>query len=511
MLKYVHIRGFLDVPDKRKIHVNTVPRFGGIPFSLVVLVLFMICVQFDKSYSWYVFSSFIIIMVGLLDDVYRISWRVKLFVQLSLGGLIFTQFLELLPVVTFFGFSLSLSSTGLFCVFMIWFLGMVNSVNLIDGMDGLAGGAFFIIALGAAYLGWGSGHYEFLMFNLILAGALLGFLFFNGRPAKFFMGDTGSLFLGFTLAILPLLFHTKNMYPNFVLNITPFVVMSSYFVVDTLRVFVSRVLSKQNPLTPDNRHLHHELLTSTTSYNATLLVIYLLILVSVLYAISLFQFDYGFIDMVCYLILLGFFVLFPFTKLWVLSLAKRSVIFGRKLVKRSNRSISLFVKRALIVFFVLYYICIFILASVDLVKIISVPYLILFFMVPFILYGCLYKTWLSKKIFILLLVANQFFLLTVTGSTVAIDSMNYFIAFKFIVLGILMVGIMVYIFRNIMLYLLRFWVVDDLLFLVLAIMCILMSAFHFSVPSVFPTYTMILEFTVVYFFLRILVISPKHS
>ena len=99
MLKYVRLRGFLDAPDEdRKIHTGTIPRFGGIPFAIISLSLSMVYVRFDPAYSWYIFGVFIIFMIGLMDDVYRISWRVKTFSQLFVGTLIFSQFANQLPI-----------------------------------------------------------------------------------------------------------------------------------------------------------------------------------------------------------------------------------------------------------------------------------------------------------------------------------------------------------------------------------------------------------------------------
>ena len=91
-------------------------------------------------------------------------------------------------------------------------------------------------------------------------GSLLGFLIFNGRPAKFFMGDTGSLFLGYILAVMPLLFYISDINYQKILDLTPFIIISSYFIIDTLRVIFIRLKNKRNPLKPDNNHMHHDLL-----------------------------------------------------------------------------------------------------------------------------------------------------------------------------------------------------------------------------------------------------------
>ena len=111
-----------------------------------------------------------------------------------MGALVFMQFIHRIPSLVFFEFNFSLPAGIVFILFMVWFMGMVNSVNLIDGMDGLAGGTFFILCIGASFIGWMNHNIVFSVIYLIIMGSLFGFLVFNGRPAKFFMGDTGSLF-----------------------------------------------------------------------------------------------------------------------------------------------------------------------------------------------------------------------------------------------------------------------------------------------------------------------------
>ena len=105
MLRFVKIQGFIDKPDEsRKLHKVSIPRFGGIPFSIITLILSMFYIQFNPAYSWYIFGAFVIFLTGLMDDIYRISWKVKVFVQLFLGILIFSQFLPYLPALEFFNF-----------------------------------------------------------------------------------------------------------------------------------------------------------------------------------------------------------------------------------------------------------------------------------------------------------------------------------------------------------------------------------------------------------------------
>ena len=206
-------------------------------------------------------------------------------------------------MITFFGYSLTDNPLVVGVLFIFWFVGIVNAVNLIDGMDGLAGGYIFLTSFFALVIGWITGNKDFIYFNTIFMGAMAAFLYFNQRPAKFFMGDSGSLLLGFHVAVLPLLFFA-TIPSKEVINMTPFILLSSYLIIDTARVFYDRLRKKMHPFEPDQNHLHHLLYNSTGSYKGTLLTIFVYLSIFGIMAVVSLVSKPGLIPMIGYLSLL---------------------------------------------------------------------------------------------------------------------------------------------------------------------------------------------------------------
>jgi len=248
----------LDRPNYRKHHRNTIPQIGGLIFA--PLVLFMAWWS-GLAPQWYIVVGGVSILLGAVDDHRNVSWQIKFTVQLALVAYLSMIFWDRFEVITFYNLSFSISQFELLVIFLFWFIGIYNSVNLLDGLDGLAGGYMLLLCLGVGLSGSG----PFATLNLIFAVILLGFLVFNQRPAKLFMGDAGSLFLGFHTAVLPLLFLETTPSVN-TLNMTPFVLLASYLIADTTRVFITRLLTKKNPMTADTIHFHHIVLQQSGSY-----------------------------------------------------------------------------------------------------------------------------------------------------------------------------------------------------------------------------------------------------
>jgi UDP-GlcNAc:undecaprenyl-phosphate/decaprenyl-phosphate GlcNAc-1-phosphate transferase len=300
LLRYMEPEMFLDQPTDRKLHTVAKPRFGGIAFGLGIIIIGWFILNDHMQYTWYFLAAISMFVLGAIDDYWSISWRLKLPTQVLTAFLIWVQFINETPMITFFGYSLSDNPIIVGALFIFWFVGIVNAVNLIDGMDGLAGGYIFLTSFFALIIGWITGNSNFIYFNTIFMGAMGAFLYFNQKPAKFFMGDSGSLLLGFHVAALPMLFFaTVPATPT--INMTPFIVLSSYLIIDTARVFFSRVKKKMHPLEPDQTHLHHLLYNATGSYKGTLLTIFVyLSIFGVMAIISLIS-EPKLIPMICYL------------------------------------------------------------------------------------------------------------------------------------------------------------------------------------------------------------------
>jgi UDP-GlcNAc:undecaprenyl-phosphate/decaprenyl-phosphate GlcNAc-1-phosphate transferase len=276
LLRYMEPDMFMDEPSDRKIHTHAKPRFGGIAFGLAIIIIGWFLLNDQTRYTWFFLGAISMFVLGAIDDYWSISWRYKLPSQILIGFMIAVQFIGQIESLSFFGVTLTSNPYVMVALFLFWFVGIVNSVNLIDGLDGLAGGYMFLTSFFALVIGWLTDNKDFIYFNTLFMGAMAAFLHFNQKPAQFFMGDSGSLLLGFHVASMPLLFAaTKNIMSTSELNMTPFILLSSYLIIDTARVFYDRLRVKSHPLEPDQTHLHHLLLKQTGSYKGTLLTIFL--------------------------------------------------------------------------------------------------------------------------------------------------------------------------------------------------------------------------------------------
>jgi len=293
----------LDLPDIRKQHVGTVPQIGGLAFGPLLL---FITWWSGLAPQWYIVGGGVSILLGTVDDNHHVPWQIKFTVQLALTAYLSMLFWGRFEAITFYNLSFSVSQIGLLVIFLFWFIGIYNAVNLLDGLDGLAGSFMLLLCLG---LGLSSSG-PFAILNLILAVILLGFLVFNQHPAKLFMGDAGSLFLGFHTAVLPLLFFIQT--PTTAsLNMTPFVLLASYLVADTTRVFITRLVEGKNPMTADTIHFHHLILKQSGSYLSSIGSISFIILLSVIGAVFSFHLELSTNMMLVHLALLLLFILTP--------------------------------------------------------------------------------------------------------------------------------------------------------------------------------------------------------
>jgi len=299
----------IDIPAERKIHDWPVPRTGGLIIGTIFFLSTFIFHLEDQLW-WYLVGGAMVFVLGAFDDRKSIRWPIKLVVQLSVSFIIIFRFLESVESVLFFNTTLNFSTIGLIAVFLIWFVGILNAINLIDGMDGLAGGFMVLIIVFSLIIGFINEANLFLIINASLLGALTGFLLFNRKPARYFMGDSGSLLLGYHVACLPLLYH-QSVNSNQDLLITPFLILSSFLIMDTTRVFFSRIFRKQNPMNADTIHLHHLVLRETKSYVGTLIPIFVVTLITGIGAVLFFQYGYGYLAMQLFILALVVFVITP--------------------------------------------------------------------------------------------------------------------------------------------------------------------------------------------------------
>ena len=286
LLKIANRHKWYDIADNRKIHSGNIPRIGGVGIlvsffsvSVVFLLINALILKTENNeittrlLSFFIFS-FLISLIGLVDDFKNINAIKKLVGEIIIAffvigtGHYFKEFY--IPLI---GITINSVALGVVVTFF-WIIGVTNAVNLIDGMDGLSSGLTVIPVIFFAYTAVLYGNYTDAGVLLSLSGAILGFLVFNFPPAKIFMGDGGSLFLGFLIAVIPLYFFQNEAFTGTlpILSIS-FVFIPIY---DTLSAVIRRVRRGIPFFTPDNEHLHHIMLNLGFTTKQVLALLYLI-------------------------------------------------------------------------------------------------------------------------------------------------------------------------------------------------------------------------------------------
>lgn len=268
--------GAVDIPCSRSVHSTAVPRLGGVGIFLSMACAVAFYLQVDAFSFGFLAGLLIIVLTGLLDDIKPLSHRFKFAGEiLAAVAFIGISGSELPGVGNILGFGdisfgpLAFAAT-LFCM-----VGLINAMNLSDGLDGLAGGLAIIAALFFAFFAWNAGQPNVMVISLALAGALLGFLLYNGFPARLFMGDVGSLMIGYTCAVLAVQV-VNGSSGQFVVQPITIALVLAVPLLDTLIVMGARLLKGISPFKPDKTHLHHRLMALGMSQNQAVSVMYTL-------------------------------------------------------------------------------------------------------------------------------------------------------------------------------------------------------------------------------------------
>ncbi|MBT5954884.1 undecaprenyl/decaprenyl-phosphate alpha-N-acetylglucosaminyl 1-phosphate transferase [bacterium] len=489
---------FKDKPDFRKLHLSQKLRLGGITFGVIYIVCVSLFFIDDVGMYWYLVGGFFICFLGVLDDFKELSWKVKLFVQSIIGINIILYFYSTVSVVQFFSINVTFDKVLIFALFFIWFIGVTNSVNLIDGMDGLAAGSFVIVLVGSIVHGVIMRNDLFVFTNAMLATSLVSFLIFNKRPAKFFMGDGGSLLLGFHLAVLPLVF-LSGTDASLPINVTPFIILSSYFIIDTLRVIFLRIKEKLNPMHPDKNHIHHNLLNSIGSYNGTLLIIFLLVSLSSLLMLLDVKYRFGFIALYFFLVLLGIFIFFPIVLQLFFKVCNFICLFFRTQLKKEIPSKNVYLIDSMFrgcLF--LYLFCFLLLTQIN-----ELTFTYWFYVLPGLLISLIFVVLSNdKNMKKIILVLNFIFFI---GIFVFGTKTDFFWSDMIVLLknGVLLLFVFLIIFKLLLRrssLLLRFWNVYDILFfcLMMQFICFYFFFHDFPLFEFFEIYILYLAFQIFY-------------
>jgi UDP-N-acetylmuramyl pentapeptide phosphotransferase/UDP-N-acetylglucosamine-1-phosphate transferase len=250
-----------DQPNVRKVHTTPIPTFGGLAIFAGFIVSLLIWFRFDNhpSVTTFFLSVVIILGVGFMDDLRDLAARYRFAIETALATLLAVSGIRITSFGGLFGIY-ELHIIAQYTLTVITIVGITNAFNLIDGIDGLAGGLGFMSLVTLGLFLTLSNDVNNGLVAFALAGALLGFLYFNFNPARIFMGDTGSLVLGFIVAVLCVQLMKVNslllvpVIPN-IYVFTLGIVLIPVF--DTLRVFGTRLWNGKSPFTADKTHIHH--------------------------------------------------------------------------------------------------------------------------------------------------------------------------------------------------------------------------------------------------------------
>ncbi len=272
--------GALDYPNERKVHKKPMPVMGGLMIYLGFLFGYMLFAPQNTQMLAILIASFIVIITGILDVIKPLRAREKLVGQIVAACIIVFYGKILLNDISAFGFYFDFGWLA-YPLTIIFIVALMNCINFIDGLDGLAAGisTIFFATIGVlAFILHNIGSLE-ITIAFIMIGACLGFLIFNFNPSKIFMGEIGSMFLGFMIAVVCLLGFKGVTLTSLVV---PMIILAIP-ILDTLFAILRRLIHHKPIYEADKQHLHHQLLNKKFSQRTTVLIIYA---VSILFSLA---------------------------------------------------------------------------------------------------------------------------------------------------------------------------------------------------------------------------------
>ncbi len=272
-----HKVGAIDVPkDERRMHTTPIPRMGGLAIFLGFLLSVLVFVPISRQMQGILLGAVVIVILGIVDDIMPLPALLKLIVQIA-AALIVVWHGTVIEAIT----NPNLLSDSLHLhlgvwgvpVTVIWIVAITNAVNLIDGLDGLAVGVSSIASISLLVIAIMVSEQSVAMIMAALAGACIGFLPYNFNPAKIFMGDTGSTFLGFILACMSI----QGLFKFYavVSFAVPFLILGLPLF-DTTVAIGRRILHGKNPMSPDRGHVHHRLIDMGFNQKQSVAILYMM-------------------------------------------------------------------------------------------------------------------------------------------------------------------------------------------------------------------------------------------
>jgi UDP-GlcNAc:undecaprenyl-phosphate GlcNAc-1-phosphate transferase len=269
----------IDRPNKRKQHRGTIPLTGGLAIFLGVIPLVLIFLGVNRLTLSFVFGGSMMVGIGTIDDWYKgkgkdFSPWPKLLFQFVAATILYYGGTKIVGIGNWFGdggymvFPLWLSLLATY----LWVVGLMNMMNFIDGMDGLAGGVSTIATLTLFFIAFLKGEMGIALLAMIMTGAILAFLRHNFHPASIFLGDSGALFLGFTIAFLSIEGAIKG---ATLISIAVTVLALGVPILDMIQVILTRLKEGRPIYKADRSHLHHRLLSKGLNQRQVIMILYL--------------------------------------------------------------------------------------------------------------------------------------------------------------------------------------------------------------------------------------------
>ncbi len=269
--------GAVDVPkDNRRMHNHPIPRMGGLAIFFGFVLSVLIFLPLSQQLRGMVLGAVIIVILGIFDDIYALPAKPKFLVQIlaALIAVLAGNRIYILSNINIFSsepyWELGWLSIP---ISVLWIVGITNAVNLIDGLDGLACGVSTISSMTLLVIALTVSEPDVAILMAALAGACIGFLPYNLNPAKIFMGDTGSTFLGFILATVSIQGLFK--FYTIISFAVPFL-MLGLPIFDTCFAILRRLAKGQSPMSPDRGHIHHRLIDMGFSQKQAVAVLYVI-------------------------------------------------------------------------------------------------------------------------------------------------------------------------------------------------------------------------------------------
>lgn len=267
-----HVKA-LDYPNERRLNKIPMPTMGGLAIFFSFLLGYMLYARSSTQMLSILIGSFLLIFMGIIDDINPLKAKYQLIVQIMASAIIVFYGNIYLDYVSILGFNFIIPAPWNYIITIFIIIAIINAINLSDGLDGLSSGISSIYFLTIAIIAFIMNAKEGLdtTLALIMLGSTLGFLVYNFPPARIYVGDTGSNFLGFIIAVTALLGYKTATFTSLII---PLIILATPLI-DVVFSIIRRILKGTNPFnTPDKEHFHHQLLKMKFSTRSSLLIIY---------------------------------------------------------------------------------------------------------------------------------------------------------------------------------------------------------------------------------------------